>query len=131
MARRRSDEGKVSADIGLAFGHGDCRLLRNNVGMLPDRTGRPVAYGLGSMGGKPFRGSLDWIGWRTVTITPDMVGRRIAIFAAIDAKDMAKPRPEQITFTDNVLNAGGLAGFAHNLDEAQAILFPPHLPPAL
>ena len=129
MARRRSDEAKVSADIALAFGHGPCRLLRNNVGMLFDRTGRPVAYGLGSMGGKPFRGTLDWIGWRTLTITPEMVGQKVAIFAAIDAKDLDKPRPEQITFVGNVLNAGGLAGFAHNVDEARAILCPPYLPP--
>jgi hypothetical protein len=130
MGRRRSDEGKVSADIALAFGHGDCRLLRNNVGMLRDRTGRPVAYGLGSMGGKPFSGSHDWIGWRTVTITPDMVGRRVAIFASIDAKDLDKPRPKQIIFRDNVLDAGGLAGFAHSVEEARAILYPAWLPPA-
>jgi len=129
MARRRSDEGKVSADIALAFGHGDCRLLRNNVGGLYAKDGRFVAYGLGSMGGNVFRGSLDWIGWRTVTITPDMVGRRVAIFASIDAKDLAKPRPEQITFTNNVIAAGGLAGFAHNVDEARAILYPDWLPP--
>jgi hypothetical protein len=129
MAKRGSDEGSVSADIVLAFGHGACRLLRNNVGLLYDRTGRPVSYGLGSMGGKPFRGSLDWIGWRTVTITPDMVGRRVAIFVAIDAKDQATPRAEQITFTGNVLAAGGLAGFAHNVEEARAILYPHWLPP--
>lgn len=130
MAKRRSDEGRVSADIALAFGHGNCRLLRNNVGGLYAIDGRFVAYGLGSMGGKILPGTLDWIGWRTVTITPDMVGQRIAIFAAIDAKDLAKPRPQQIVFTNNVLEAGGLAGFAHNVDEARAILHPAHLPPS-
>jgi len=130
MPRRRSDEGAVSADIALAFGHGDCRVFRNNVGGLYAKDGRFVAYGLGSMGGKIFNGTLDWIGWRTITITPQMVGHRIAVFAAIDAKDLAKARSEQITFTGNVLAAGGLAGFAHNVDEARAILYPPHLPPS-
>ncbi len=130
MPRRSSDEGKVSADIVLAFGHGDCRLLRNNVGGLYAKDGRFVAYGLGSMGGKILPGTLDWIGWRTVTITPDMVGRRVAIFAAIDAKDLEKPRTGQITFTNNVIAAGGLAGFAHNVEEAQGILYPSWLPSA-
>jgi hypothetical protein len=129
MPTRRSDEGKVSAEIALAFGHGDCRLLRNNVGGLYSREGRFVAYGLGSMGGKILPGTLDWIGWRTVTLTSEMVGRRIAVFAAIDAKDRAKPTQEQIMFADNVLAAGGLAGFAHSALEAQAILHPTWLPP--
>jgi hypothetical protein len=59
-----------------------------------------------------------------------MVGRRVAIFAAIDAKDLAKPRTEQITFTNNVIAAGGLAGFAHNVEESRAILYPSWLPSA-
>lgn len=130
MPRRSSDEGKVSADIARAFGHGDCRLLRNNVGGLYAKDGRFVAYGLGSMGGKVFRGSHDWIGLRTVTITPEMVGRRVAIFASIDSKDQAKPSPEQIIFANTVQALGGLTGFAHNVDEAQAILYPSWLPPA-
>lgn len=129
MPRRRSDEAKVSADIALAFGRGPCRLLRNNVGMLPDRTGRPVAYGLGSMGGTVLRGPSDWIGWRTFTITPEMVGQRIAVFAAVESKDLAKPTPEQLQFIANVQEAGGLAGVAHSVEEACAILCPPHLPP--
>jgi hypothetical protein len=129
MPRRSSDEAKVSADIALAFGHGDLRLLRNNVGGLYAKDGRFVAYGLGSMGGRILPGTLDWIGWRTVTITPDMVGRRVAIFGAIDAKDLAKPTPQQLIFADQVTAAGGLAGFAHNVHEARAILCPPWLPP--
>jgi hypothetical protein len=129
MASRHSDEGKVSADIALALGHGDCRLWRNNVGGLYAMDGRFVAYGLGSIGGKILPGTLDWIGLRSVVITPEMVGRRVAIFAAIDAKDLAKPRKNQILFANHVIAAGGLAGFAHNVDEARAILCPPWLPP--
>ena len=102
MARRRSDEGKVSADIAAAFGHGPTRLWRNNVGGLYARDGRFVAYGLGSMGGVVVRGPSDWIGLRTITITPDMVGQRIAVFAAVESKDLAKPSPEQLTFIANV-----------------------------
>jgi hypothetical protein len=129
MPRRSSDEAAVSAAIALEFGRGLCRLLRNNVGSLFDRTGRPVAYGLGSQGGKPFRGTSDWIGWRSLVITPEMVGQRIAVFAAVETKDLAKASAAQERFIANVQAAGGIAGVAHNVDEARAILYPPHLPP--
>ncbi len=129
MPTRRSDEGRVSAEISLAFGHGDCRLLRNNVGGLYAKDGRFVAYGLGSMGGKILPGTLDWIGWRKVKITKEMVGMDVAVFATIDAKDRAKPTKEQIIFSQQVIDAGGLAGFAHNVEEARAILYPHWLPP--
>ena len=122
MARQRSDEGKVNADIALAFGHGPCRLLRNNVGMLRDRTGRPVAYGLGSMGKTVLRGPSDWIGWRTLTITPEMVGQRIAVFAAVEVKDKGKPTEEQLAFINIVQDAGGLAGVARSVPDALSIL---------
>lgn len=75
-------------------------------------------------------GSLDYIGWRSIVVTPDMVGKRLAVFAAIDAKDLEKPRPKQIIFAENVQRAGGLAGFAHSASEAMAILHPDWLPPA-
>ena len=71
----RSDEAKVQNDIQLAMLGTPAKLLRNNVGGLKDSTGRFVAYGLGSHGGKVLRGPSDLIGWRTITITPDMVGR--------------------------------------------------------
>jgi hypothetical protein len=89
-----------------------------------------MAFGLGSKGGKVMSGSLDYIGWRSIVVTPDMVGKRLAVFAAIDAKDLEKPRPKQIIFAENVQRAGGLAGFAHSASEAMAILHPDWLPPA-
>jgi hypothetical protein len=122
MPPRPSDEAAVSADIALAFGHGDCRLFRNNTGALKDARGRLVRYGL-------CPGSSDRIGWRTVTVTPEMVGKRVAIFVGIEAKDLDSPKENQIIFCDSVLAAGGLAGFAHNVEEARAILCPPWLPP--
>jgi hypothetical protein len=130
MPKRSSDEAAVSAAIALEFGRGLIRLLRNNVGSLFDRNGRPVAYGLGSQGGKPFRGSSDWIGWRSMVVTPEMVGQRIAVFVAIETKDLAKATADQERFIANVQAAGGLAGVAHNVEEARAILHPPHLPPS-
>jgi hypothetical protein len=128
MARRSSREDQVSAEIDLAHSHGDVRLLRNNVGVLLDRTGRPIAYGLGSKGAKPLKGTSDKIGWRSVTVAPEMVGRRLAVFVAIEEKDLAHPTSDQLRFIANVQAAGGLAGVAHSAEEARAILYPDWLP---
>ena len=119
---RRSDETKVSNDIQLSLLGKPVRLLRNNVGGLKDATGRFVAYGLGSHGGHILRGPSDLIGWRTITITPDMVGSQVAVFAAIEVKDKSKASTEQKQFIAQVQQAGGLAGVAHSAEETRAIL---------
>ena len=118
----RSDETAVSNAIQLDLLGQPVRLLRNNVGGLKDRTGRFVAYGLGSSGGKVLRGPSDLIGWRSVTITPDMVGQTIAVFAAVEVKDKAQPTPEQERFIAEVQQAGGLAGVARSVEDARRIL---------
>jgi hypothetical protein len=111
----RSDELAVQNDIRLAAGRGDTRLFRNNTGALKDPNGRLVRYGL-------CKGSSDLIGYRTVTITPDMVGQQLAVFTAIEVKDRGAPTPEQLHFIAQVKAAGGLAGVARSVADAQAIL---------
>lgn len=55
-------------------------------------------------------GSGDGIGWQTVTITPDMIGKRIAVFLSVETKSATgKPKKEQINWRDQVQNAGGIA----------------------
>lgn len=115
MARERSDELAVQNAIRLELGSGPARLWRNNTGALKDSTGRLVRYGL-------CPGSSDLIGLRQVTITPDMVGQTLAVFAAIEVKDRAKATPEQERFIAQVQAAGGLAGVARSVEEARAIL---------
>ena len=74
-------ETTLQQQIRLALGtRPDARIFRNQVGSLPDpRTGRLVTFGLA-------RGSADLIGWRTITVTPDMVGTQLAIFTSIEVK---------------------------------------------
>jgi len=99
-----------------ACSQGAARLLRNNVGGLYDRTGAFVRYGLGV-------GTSDLIGWRTVIITPDMLGTAIAQFCAIEAKtDRGRPTKEQAAFIAAVRKAGGIAGIARNEQEAKTLL---------
>lgn len=109
---------------------GATRLWRNNVGVLLDRNGRPVAYGLGSEGGRALPGTSDAIGLHTITITADMVGRQVAVFVAIEAKDLAQLTSPQRAFLLAVHRAGGIAGCARSVDDARRIFEQgPWLPP--
>jgi len=111
-------ETEIQQRIRLALGTTPhLRLFRNQVGQLPDhRTGRPVQFGLA-------RGSADLIGWRTVTITPDMVGTRLAVFTSIEVKTPSgRLTPAQSAWLGTVRSAGGIAGVARSVRDAEEIL---------
>jgi hypothetical protein len=111
-------ETEIQQRIRLALGtHPHIRLFRNQVGQLPDpRTGRPVQFGLA-------RGSADLIGWRSITITPDMVGTTVAIFASIEVKTpTGRVSPQQQAWMAVVQGAGGIAGVARSVSDANEIL---------
>jgi len=111
-------ETEIQQRIRLALGTTPhLRLFRNQVGQLPDpRTGRPVQFGLA-------RGSSDLIGWRTVTVTPDMVGTRLAVFTSIEVKTpTGRLTPQQHAWLGTVRNAGGIAGVARSVRDAEEIL---------
>jgi hypothetical protein len=110
-----SHELAVQNSIRLALGRGNVRLFRNNTGALKDAQGRLVTFGL-------CPGSSDLIGWRTVTITPDMVGQQLAVFTAIEVKDKGRATAQQLQFISVVQQAGGISGVARSVDEARAIL---------
>jgi hypothetical protein len=96
------------------------RIFRNQVGSLPDpRTGRLVTFGLA-------RGSADLIGWRTITVTPDMVGRRIAVFCSLEIKTpTGRLAPAQRNWLHAVEQAGGIAGVARSVGDALRLIETP------
>ena len=107
--------------IRLALGtHPQTRLFRNQVGSLPDpRTGRLVTFGLA-------RGSADLIGWRTITVTADMVGQRLAVFTSIEVKTpTGRVRPDQTAWLGAVQSAGGIAGIARSVPDALQLVADP------
>jgi hypothetical protein len=111
-------ETTLQQQIRLALGtHTDARLFRNQVGSLPDpRSGRLVTFGLA-------KGSADLIGWRTITITPAMVGTQLAVFTSIEVKTpTGRIRPEQQAWLATVQGAGGIAGIARSVTDAQHML---------
>jgi hypothetical protein len=111
-------ETELQQRIRLALGaRSDLRLFRNQVGQLPDpRTGRPVQFGLA-------RGSADLIGWQIITITPGMVGSQVAVFTSIEVKTpTGRIRPEQHSWMAAVSGAGGIAGIARSIQDANDLL---------
>lgn len=107
------------------------RLFRNNVGtgwvgqfIKPKRM---QSYMLGEKdviikNARPLHaglciGSSDTIGWRTVIITPEMVGQKIAQFVACEVKDKGGVTGEQVSFMGAVSLAGGLSFVARSPDE--------------
>jgi hypothetical protein len=109
-------EQQIQQHIRLTCSTGATRLFRNNTGTLRDQHGRPVSFGL-------CKGSADLIGWRTVTITPEMVGQQVAVFTSIEVKTATgRVKPEQQQWLDAVQAAGGIADVARSVEDAQALL---------
>lgn len=80
-------------------------MFRNNTGVLKDKTGRPVKFGL-------CPGSSDIIGWTEG-----------GVFLAIEVKLPNKtPTDNQWNFINRAKAAGCKAGFATSVDEALEIL---------
>jgi hypothetical protein len=93
------------------------QIFRNNRG----RRGK-VTYGLNNA--KFKTGTSDLIGWTSVEITPEMVGDKVAIFTALEIKADAKSSytTNQADFINEVIAAGGRAGFACGTDDAMDII---------
>jgi hypothetical protein len=109
-------EYEIQQRIRLACGHGPVRLWRNNTGALVDQQGRLVRFGL-------CRGSSDLIGLRSLEITPEMVGQRIAQFVALEIKTPhGAVSSEQRAFLQLVGQLGGVAAVCRSIEEAEQSL---------
>ncbi|MGB4499394.1 MAG: VRR-NUC domain-containing protein [Methylococcaceae bacterium] len=68
-------------------------------------------------------GSSDLIGFQSVTITPEMVGQKVAIFTAIEVKtETGKVSPAQTKFVEMVRKFGGIGAVVRSVDDAMAVL---------
>lgn len=77
---------------------------------------RRIKYGL-------HEGMPDKIGWRSIKITPEMVGRRVAVLVAIEVKqpgNYASPIQKQIL--KRLQDDGALSGIARSEQDAVAIV---------
>ena len=109
-------EHEIQQRIRLACGRRAVRLWRNNTGALVDQQGRFVRFGL-------CKGSSDLIGLRSLEITPEMVGQRVAQFVALEVKSASGViRSEQRAFLQLVQQLGGVAAVCRSIEQAQAVL---------
>ena len=110
--------------LGLAYkllgSRDDCVMFRNNVGMAKMGK-RFIKYGLSP-------GSSDLIGWKEKVVTQDMVGKKIAIFTAIEVKSKRKGselKSIQCNFLTKVFKSGGYGGIARSTKDALRIILNP------
>lgn len=134
-------ERDIMADVRLEASRKGFTLWRNNVGT--GWVGRRVAIPAGTTvlmpgGGSRFVtdrpavllidprplhaglcvGSSDLIGFRKITVTQDMVGSQIPVFAAIEVKTKTgSRRKEQKIFLDFVKNAGCVSLVARGAED--------------
>lgn len=107
-------------------------LMRNNSGAFHDGT-RSVRYGLNNLSVEQNKRtkSSDYIGPTVITVTPDMVGKQIAVFSAVEMKkpdwvrNPKDPRENaQEVFINWIKSIGGFAGFAKDIDSLTKIFKP-------
>lgn len=111
-------EAGVQSAIRLALGSvPGVRMFRNNCGMYQDpKSGNWVRYGL-------LPGSGDLIGWRSVVITPEMVGTTVAQFVSVEVKTpKGVVKPDQRLWADNVRKAGGIAVIARSVEDVKFLV---------
>lgn len=127
-------EAKTVADVRAQLSHGDVRLFRNNTGVAwqgvvvqhtPQRivlaNPRAIQFGL-------TPGSGDIIGLKSVTVTPDMVGQRLAVFVSLEGKsETGRVTALQAKWRDTVRSMGGVAGEFRSVDDAAALLGLPRM----
>jgi hypothetical protein len=125
-----SEKNRLNAILMEAAKHaGKIVLFRNNTGKawagkLVDSFKSRGAQTITLENARPLNAGLvvggsDLIGWTTVEVTPEMVGRKIAVFTAIEDKGSKTSTSDgQVNFISRVLDAGGIAGIARSADDA-------------
>ncbi|HEY5797701.1 MAG TPA: VRR-NUC domain-containing protein [Bosea sp. (in: a-proteobacteria)] len=97
--------------------YGD-RFVRVKSGDVVIRNARPFKAG--------FKGMSDLGGWAPVTITPEMVGSTLPVYAQVEVKGDARPTKEQLDWIEAVKKAGGRAGVARSEIDLARILLDTH-----
>ena len=96
---------------------GPVRLMRNHSGVARSMDGgRVIKFGLGP-------GTPDFVGFKSITITPEMVGQQVAVFVGVEAKtENDRERAEQRLWIKMAAERGARVGFARSVADAEAII---------
>lgn len=127
--KKGKSESLVSNQIVTTVGNrDDVTLWRNNCGQAwvgkyiagshTIKFPKPIRYGVNNPGGS------DFIGFKQVKITPDMVGETFAVFLGLEAKREKGGRAseDQIEFIDFVNSSGGIAGIVNSVESAEMLV---------
>lgn len=104
------------------------KIFRNNVGTGWVGKSKTVPGGIFLYDPRPlhaglFEGSSDLIGWTTLKITPEMIGKDIAVFTAIEVKtEIGRASPKQVNFISQVRKSGGISGVVCTPEQAIALI---------
>lgn len=97
-------------------GNGHAASFRLQVGDMVLREARPFDTGLP-------KGFSDLFGGTYVTITPDMVGKTVAVFTGLEAKGPnGRLTKHQQFFLDAVVRMGGIGGVFRSPEQAVEIV---------
>lgn len=127
-------EGRAAEIVRLRASEWGAVLFRNNSGVLKDIKGRPIRFGLGNESAKINESlkSPDYVGFLPTVITPEMVGRQVAIFTGIEVKPEGtvihkewSPKSREYAqqkFINLIRHHGGVAGFATGWSDVDDII---------
>lgn len=127
----KKTEHEIQNEIRLLLGRRpDIRIFRANVGQAwtGERIERRADGSVIIRGARPFSTGLpagwpDLFGFRAVTVTPELIGAALPVFAAIEVKALGgRLRPEQEQILATLRSMGALCGVARSYEEAAAIL---------
>lgn len=105
-------------------GLGPRGVIRLQGGDILIKAARPIALGMALTNGDTVPGLLDLNGFTRVTITPDMVGRVLPVYTAIETKATGggRKREDQINMVRRLHAVGAIAGFASSAAQAHEII---------
>lgn len=129
-----TEEGRIKAEVRKALGRvKGLRIFNNPVGQ--GWIGDVTPYKLTNVGSAMLikhaqklsfgliKGSGDLIGWKSVTVTPEMVGQKVAIFVSIEVKTpKGRLSAPQLVWRGNVIEAGGIALVVRSADGAVRLI---------
>ena len=130
-------EQKATEQVRLAASASGARIFRNNSGAAKTDAGRMIYFGLGNDGSKVSKKLKfgDYIGFKPVVITPEMVGQTLAVFVNLEVKPdghldktlrasciEGSREFHQRKTCEMVSKSGGYAGFVCNEDDVRNVL---------
>jgi hypothetical protein len=122
---------EIRRELGAKARH--CRLFRNPRGtfwagkLLSYDDGTAVLAHASRLEGGLVDGAGDLIGWTVITVTPELVGQKLAVFTSAETKTERAPkaRENQFNWRNAIIEAGGRAAIVRSVEDARRLVAVP------